>query len=136
MRALHSIRTEMRENALSFTRPFVDEPAKPARVLRGMPEEKLDLEAHIEPWMANAFKHLVHSAESGEPFALVPCFMNGEPAAVIALAQRIGGKMHVMPLFLACQPWMDFSGQPGAEGDGGEEGGGPHRDADDSPAPR
>jgi hypothetical protein len=60
--------------------------------------------------------------------------MNGKPAAVIALVRPVGLKLHVMPLFVACQPWMEFS-SPSQEGDGGE-GGGPTDAAADPPAPR
>ena len=44
--------------------------------------------------MEAAFEGLTHASETGEPSALVPCFMNGEPAAVIAIVQPVGSKVH------------------------------------------
>lgn len=138
MQAFHDIRREMRDTCLSLTRSGQPEIRPPIiRNRRDASEGGRELEDHIEPWMAAAFDGLIHASETEDPFALVPCFMNGKPAAVIALARQIGRKTHVMPLFLACQPWMRFSGQP--DGDSGEdEAGGPDRAAatGDAPAPR
>jgi hypothetical protein len=126
MKAFHSVRTEMRENAMALTDPG-QPPAEVARLARGSPEGEED--SPIEWWMEGAFKGLTHASETGAPYALVPCYMNGEPAVVIALARPEGKRIHMMPLFLACQPWMNFSGKPG---DGEEEGGGPDRTADEN----
>jgi hypothetical protein len=133
MQAFKNVRTEMRENASVLTSP--DGRSNPdgiARLTR-QPDEAED-DGPIEPWMEFAFHGLTRAHETGEPYALVPCHMNGEPAVVIALARPEGRRLHIMPLFLACQPWMNFTGRPE---DGGEEGGGPARDdPGDGPSPR
>lgn len=136
MRAFHDIRTEMRETCRSLTGPFeMGGLGTVARVSRDASEDEHDLTDHIEPWMAAAFEGLIHAGETDDPFALVPCFMNGKPAAVIAAIRTFGRKVHVTPLFLACQPWMTFGSEPGESG--GAEGGGPDRAAaTDPPAPR
>lgn len=134
MRAFQNVRTEMRETCTEVSQPQMQD-APPARIGRRQHRESGDApDGAIEPWMEAAFEGLTHASETGDPFALVPCFMNGKPAAVIALARPLGRKVHVMPLFLACQPWMKFSSAPGESGE--EEGGGPDRTAADPPAPR
>jgi hypothetical protein len=135
MQAFRNVRAEMRDTCLSLTRPGGGESrATVARVARSATDEGPSSEDHIEPWMEAAFEGLIHAAQTGDPFALVPCFMNGKPAAVIALARQAGRQTHVMPLFLACQPWMSFGGEPGEGGE--DDGGGPDRNANDPPAPR
>lgn len=138
MKAFHNVRSEMRETCIEVSQPPTQEPARLARVMRlrrgHIERDEGESGTHIDPWMEAAFHGLTHASETGEPFALVSCFMNGKPAAVIALARPVGSKIHVMPLFLACQPWMDFGGSPESSGD---EGGGPDRAAaNDPPAPR
>lgn len=143
MKAFQSIRAEMRENCVSMTRPGAT--SKPPHVARRERREQREQEdghdgSPIEPWMEAYFEALTQASETGAPFTLVPCFMNGKPAVVIALARPQGRRIHVMPLFLACQPWMNFSGQPGeseGDGDGDEQDRGTGRSgAGDSPEPR
>ena len=59
--------------------------------------------------MAIAFENLTHASETGEPFALLSCFMNGKPAVLIAATRNEGRSTHVLPLFMAVQPGMHFS---------------------------
>ncbi len=135
MKAFHSVRAEMREACLGLTSPVPGRPGDPAQVIRA--EEEAEPDTHIEPWMEVAFHCLTHASETGEPFALISCFMNGEPAVIIAAARSRGRRTEVTPLFMAVQPWMSFSEHPSDEGDeGGEVGGGPARNASDPPAPR
>jgi hypothetical protein len=134
MIAFQDIRAEMREAMPAITMPYGGQTAPPAQVRRGRKgPARDDLDTPVERWMEAAFEGLIRCHETGEPYALVPCFMNGEPAAVIAIAQQIGSKVHIMPLFLACQPWMNFSGPPSEDGE--EDGGGPARSEEDAPAP-
>jgi hypothetical protein len=117
MKAFHSVKAEMRQACIELVSPS-SAAGQPARITRGRlrdPDE--DSDSPIEPWMEAAFHGLTHASEEDAPFALVPCFMNGEPAVIIALAKSEGRRTHVMPLFLACQPWMKFSGQPEREED-------------------
>jgi hypothetical protein len=139
MQAFHNIRTEMRETCIDVSSPLRSAAGRPARVShpRATGHDSTAQDTHIEPWMEIAFHGLTHASETGEPFGLVPCFMNGEPAALIAAMHREGGRTHVLPLFMAVQPWMSFTGPDGeGGGDDGEEGGGPARNTADTPAPR
>jgi hypothetical protein len=132
MRAFQSVRSEMRDTCIEIGHPAAHERDDP-RVARVHRKHAADQPRPFDAWMEVAFEGLTHASETGEPYALVPCMMNGEPAAVIAIVQEVGSKVHVLPLFLACQPWMNFSGPGGS----GEEGGGPDRAAaNDPPAPR
>jgi hypothetical protein len=127
MKAFRDVRTEMRESCLDLARPATRKD-HPARIARNKPHDREDSDEphpHIDPWMEAAFESLIHASETGDPFALVPCFMNGKPAAIIAAVRTFGCKVHVTPLFLACQPWMQFSEAPD---EGGEEDGGGPRD--------
>jgi hypothetical protein len=134
MKAFHSIRSEMRATCSSLTDPARGQPAPP--MTRGGTEDETDdIDTHIEPWMEVAFKGLTHASETDEPYALISCFMNGKPAALIAATHPEGTRTHVLPLFLAVQPWMKFSGQPGEEGGDSDDGGGRWRDEADGPSP-
>jgi hypothetical protein len=114
MKAYAELKAAMRAAGESLTSPELRGSGIPARVAAGESPCDADREderhPHIEDWMEEAFAALVQAGEEGAPFALVPCFMNGKPAAVIAAVRPQGRKLHVMPLFLACQPWMKFSG--------------------------
>jgi hypothetical protein len=111
MKAFHSIRSEMRATCSSLTDPARGEPAPP--MTRGGGGDDADsIDTHIEPWMEVAFKGLTHASETDEPYALISCFMNGKPAALIAATHQEGSRTHVLPLFLAVQPWMTFRGHP------------------------
>ncbi len=135
MKAFQSVRAEMRENAISITHPYAGAARKPMHREPEEPHDEEDDEG-IEPWMEIAFENLTHASETGAPFALVPCTMNGDPAVIIALARPEGPRrMHVMPLFVACQPWMKFSG-PAQGGDEDEGGGADGTRSGDSPEPR
>lgn len=110
MRAFKSVRSEMRENAVSATHPYEGKGKRST-------EQKRDTGAdddlgHVEPWMATAFHGLLHARETGEPYGLISCFMNGQPAAVIGLAREVMGRTHVLPLFLAVTAGMKFSEHP------------------------
>ena len=132
MKAFQSVRAEMREACLGITSPTQCAADAPARLSR--PAEDEDAETHIEPWMQFAFLSLIHASETRERFVLVSCFMNEEPAVIIAAGREDGSRMQITPLFMAVQPWMSFT--PHTE-DGGQEGGGPDRAAaNDAPAPR
>ena len=110
MIAFHDIKAEARETAAYVTHPARAEARPPAVVIRGeQPPDDTEETSHIEPWMEVSFKALTHASETGEPFALISCFMNGAPAALIAATQRLGDRTHVLPLFMAVQPWMKFS---------------------------
>jgi hypothetical protein len=139
MKAFHNIKTEMRETCLALTHPSAGEPQPCARIGRGGGGRIEDDEAdtHIEPWIELAFRGLTHASETGEPFALVSCFMNGEPAALIAATHQDSRSTHVLPLFIAVQSWMKFSGHAEEEGEGddGEEEGSGRRSAEDAPSP-
>jgi hypothetical protein len=130
MKAFQSVRAEMREACSGITHPATRTASAPARVVRPGPDP--EAVTHIEPWMEAAFGGLTHASETGEPFMLVSCFMNGNPAVIIAATHQRGTHTHVLPLFMAVQPGMQFTPH---EGDG-EEGGGPARDdPDDYPEP-
>jgi len=142
MIALREIRSEMRENAVHLTNSHAaTKPDAPVRIVRsnerGMDE---DADTHIEPWMEIAFRGLTHASETGEPYALISCFMNGKPAALIAATHREGARTHVLPLFMAVQPGMQFTphaDEDSSEEEEGEDGGGPDRTATGNPpAPR
>ncbi|WP_375414985.1 hypothetical protein [uncultured Bradyrhizobium sp.] len=113
MKAFRSIRDEMREAMAASTQPTPGGTVSPMQVSRpgrrAAAEEEDDGDAwRADPWMEAAFEGLTHASETGEPFALIPCTMNGNASVVIALIHRQGRQTHVMPLFLACQPWMKF----------------------------
>lgn len=112
MQAFRSLKAEMRDNAIEVTSLVMGREEAPARIRRGPAfdtyRDSPERHPYIDPWMEDAFHHLAHASEDGAPFALVPCSMNGKPAAVIAAVQQRGSSLHVMPLFLACQPWMKF----------------------------
>jgi hypothetical protein len=124
----------MRETCIDLARPVTHkaEAARIDRSKRHANEDSEERHPHIDPWMEIAFEGLIHASETGDPFALVPCFMNGKPAVIIAAMRSFGRKVHVTPLFLACQPWMNFSEAPG-EGGEEEDGGGPDRATTGSP---
>ena len=51
-------------------------------------------------------------------FALVSCFVNGEPAAAIAAVNRDGDNVVITPLFVSITPSImltDHHGQPASE---------------------
>jgi hypothetical protein len=120
MRAFRDIKDDMRQACRSVTQPVPGGTLSPMQTRR--PRRYAELESGepdgsaIDPWMEAAFDGLTHASETGDPFALVSCRMNGEPATIIALARQQGRQTHIMPLFLACQPWMKFSG-PAGEGE-------------------
>src|SRR4051812_4346256 len=99
MIAFHNIRTEMRESCVHLTNPATGkgDALRIRRISRRRVEEHDS--THIEPWMEVAFSGLTHASETGEPFALISCFMNGQPAALIAAMHREGHRTHVLPLF-------------------------------------
>jgi hypothetical protein len=118
MRAFHDIRTQMRETCADLT--SISQKAACGPVRRTKDEHLPELgsaETHIQPWMAAAFGSLVHSGQSEEPFVLLSCLMNGEPAALIAYARDNGRRTFFTPLFLAVQPWMKFAADPRDEPD-------------------
>jgi hypothetical protein len=90
MQAFRSIRDEMRQAIIGVTHPNPGPGAAP--MVRGgsEPEEDDDCDTHIEPWMELAFEGLTHASETGEPFALVSCYMNSQPAALIAATHQPG----------------------------------------------
>jgi hypothetical protein len=115
MRAFHDIKHEMRETCISLTRPDtgpVDTPMQKYKGLREQAKRPHAKASPFEPWMQAAFGEITRAAETGAPIALVSCIMNGKPAVVIGVAGQQGSKTHVLPLFLACQPWMNFSQDP------------------------
>jgi hypothetical protein len=120
MRAFRDVKDDMRQACRSATQPAPGGTQSPMQAPR--PRRYAELESGepdgsaIDPWIEGAFHGLTHASETGAPFALVSCRMNGEPATIIALARQQGRQTHVMPLFLACQPWMKFSA-PAEEGD-------------------
>lgn len=132
MIAFRDIKAEMRDAIAAVTAPYGGEPPPPKRITRGHAAPADDMDSPIEPWMEAAFYGLIHAAQTDDPFALVPCLMNGEPAVIIAAMRQFGRKTHATPLFLACQAWMNFS----APTEDGEDGGGPARAEDGAPAPR
>ena len=79
MQAFQDIRIEMRESCISLTGPSAPK-RDPARIARGNREQSDPANDLIEPWMEAAFYGLTHASETDEPFALIPCSMNGEPA--------------------------------------------------------
>ncbi|WP_234686100.1 hypothetical protein [Bradyrhizobium monzae] len=103
-----------RQRYRELTEPFEGPPRAPARVGRGREpwEREPGADTNIEPWMELAFGGLTHASETGEPFALISCFMNGQPAAIIAATNTQGGRTHILPLFMAVQPWMKFTPHP------------------------
>jgi hypothetical protein len=136
MRAIQSTRAEMRETAIRLTHPAHAKPSAPARVSRIAPDIEEETDTHIEPWMELAFKGLTHASETGEPFALVSCFMNGEPAALIAATHTVGSRTHILPLFMAVQPGMHFSPHGDNTGDDdSDEGKAPDRATGAPPEP-
>jgi hypothetical protein len=122
MRAFQNVRSQMRENAIHLTSPNAVPARPPAQVSH---EPDMDEDTHIEPWMELAFKGLTHASETGEPYALVSCYMNGQPAALIAATHQRGDGTYVLPLFMAVQPGMKFTSHLGDDEGGGDEGGGP-----------
>ncbi len=102
MRAIQNIRTEMRENCLSLGRPATATQSaaritRTAHLRQQANDDSDEPHPHIDPWMEAAFEGLIHASETGDPFALVPCFMNGKPAAIIAAMRSFGRKLHVTP---------------------------------------
>jgi hypothetical protein len=108
MISFREIRSEMRETAICVTHPSTAVRLPPARIIPE-PEEGDEADTHIEPWMEIAFKGLTRASETGEPYALISCLMNGQPAALIAATQPQADGMHVLPLFMAVQPGMHFT---------------------------
>jgi hypothetical protein len=104
MKAFQSIRAEMREAIIATTHP--GNPVTAARPMQRQQETPDEEDGYIEPWMEIAFRALTHASQTGEPFALVSCFMNGQPAVVIAATRDEGERTHILPLFVACQPGM------------------------------
>jgi hypothetical protein len=121
MKAFRAIKDDMRHACRAVTQPVPGGTHAPMQTQR--PRRYAALEcgepdgSAIEPWMEAAFHGLTHASETGDPFALVSCTMNGEPATIIALARQQGRQTHIMPLFLACQPWMKFGAPAGEESD-------------------
>jgi hypothetical protein len=76
MIAFTDIKAETRRSCAEIGHPFGDGRQQPARVARG---EEHQVVIYIEPWMEGAFGGLARAAEDDSPFALVSCFMNGEP---------------------------------------------------------
>lgn len=136
MRAFQSARAEMRETAIRLTHPAHATASAPARVGRIAPAIDEENDTHIEPWMELAFRGLTHASETGEPFALVSCFMNGEPAALIAATHTVGSRTHILPLFMAVQPGMHFTSHGDVTGhDDSDEGNAPDRATGAPPEP-
>jgi hypothetical protein len=117
MIAFQDIRSEMRKNAIHLTSPDAAAAARgPAQVTRSQESDMdEDVDTHIEPWMEVAFKGLTHASETGEPYALVSCYMNGRPAALIAATHQRGDGTYILPLFMAVQPGMQFTPHAGEE---------------------
>jgi hypothetical protein len=139
MIAARNIKADMRHACIGVTSPVPQAAERPAVVSRrrGSGYEGEQTDTHIEPWMEAAFYGLTHASETGEPFALISCFMNGEPAALIAATHREGNRTHVLPLFMAVQPGMQFTAHDDESGDEEEDGRGPdHAATKTPPAPR
>jgi hypothetical protein len=117
MQAFRNIRAEMRESAAFISQPYVGRPRQPMERKPETPEHDDELPPGIEPWTQSAFEELIHAGRTGAPFVLMPCLMNDEPATIIGFAYERGGRTHVRPLFLACQPWMMFTAQAESSGD-------------------
>jgi hypothetical protein len=119
MIAFRDIKAEARQNAIRLTSPTETARQAPARVRRSRePDIDEDADTHIEPWMEVAFNGLTHASETGEPYALVSCYMNGQPAALIAATHQRGDGTYILPLFMAVQPGMKFTphlGEPEAD---------------------
>jgi hypothetical protein len=111
MKAFRDIKTEMCENSASLIEARIGRTEVPARIARGSAGDD-EGDSNIAQWMAASFHALTHASETGEPFALVSCFMNGQPAAIIALTRNDGRSTHIMPLFLAVDSSMNFSRHP------------------------
>ncbi|MCP1839114.1 hypothetical protein ACVIHI_007972 [Bradyrhizobium sp. USDA 4524] len=112
MRAGTATDSRLRERYRELTEPHRGPPGMPAQIARGHDGAAPDEVSHIDPWMEVSFNALTRASETGEPFALISCFMNGQPAAVIAATHRQGSRTQVMPLFMAVQPWMNFGSEP------------------------
>jgi hypothetical protein len=112
MIAFTDIKAEMRRSCAEIGHPTVTSDRPPVRLSREDIEGR-DENSPVEPWMEAAFYGLIHAAETDEPYALVPCTMNGEPAVLLALMREKGNSTHVLPLFMAVQPWMKFGPAPG-----------------------
>ncbi|EJW11628.1 hypothetical protein A33M_2931 [Rhodovulum sp. PH10] len=107
MKAFRNIRDEMREAvilATSLNMPPGDAPMRQARPGGGHTGDEEG--TNIAPWMAASFAELVRAYETDAPFALISCFVNGEPTATIALTKPEGDSLMVMPLFVAVTPSM------------------------------
>jgi hypothetical protein len=111
-----TIADEMVKAAHAVTLPSTEDAGSPIVRAHGVRasasrlfNEQDEPRTHIEPWMAEAFGALVRSAVTDAPFALMSCYMNGAPAAVIAYVQENGTHSHVLPLFMAVQPGMKFT---------------------------
>jgi hypothetical protein len=110
MKAFQNIRSEMRDSAAFVTNPVQGGASQPARISHA--DTPQGPGTNIEPWMEHAFRALTHASQTGEPFALVSCFMNGQPAAVIAATRDDGERTHILPLFVACQAGMVIRPHP------------------------
>lgn len=117
MKAFRNIREEMREAVVTATQPHAPPGNGPMR--RGRAEEE---GTNIEPWMAASFAELIRAAETDAPFALISCFVNGEPSATIALTRPARNGLMVMPLFVAVTPSMAVTEDRAREARSGGEG--------------
>lgn len=111
MEAYRTIRSELRDNAASATNPYAALGKAPMQRQPGPVDEDPLLKAYdenVQSWMEEAFMELVRASQTGEPFTLLPCTVNGEPtAAIVHLSHRDDrNRFHVTPLFVAMTPGM------------------------------
>ncbi|MGO3933076.1 hypothetical protein [Rhodopseudomonas pseudopalustris] len=121
-----TLREEMRTNAVDVTRRRVQRSYQPlckdieeatheAPDEQEAPPEEVDEASEEEdvfdPWIVASFGELIRSAFTDAPFALVPCRVNGEPSACIALTKGRGRKLWVQPLFVAVTASIAVTGR-------------------------
>lgn len=120
MKAFHDIRAQMRDAValLNDVQPAAS--GEPMQRISGMAPDDIE----PQPWMKEAFEELVQASETGQPFLLMPCTVNGEPTAAIVYAQRLDdqNRVHVTPLFVAMTPGMVLIDQKGRRAGAHEEG--------------
>jgi hypothetical protein len=66
--------------------------------------------------ITKAHQHAFEAIASGAyaNFALVSCFLNGEPAAAIAAVDRDGDQYAITPLFVSVTPGMVLTDHDGS----------------------
>lgn len=104
------IEADMRAACTSVTLPAIRS-SNPIRITPGEPEGGAT-EGPIEEWMEIAFHGLTHASQTGEPYALVPCLMDGVPSALVAATRTEHGSTYVLPLFVPAPRGSKFTPLP------------------------